>query len=384
MFGANHYVPILRWKRAEKIALRHLQPADRAITTPLIELVPTSFKPGQDGAVDPALVLEREAREIEKNWGASPFFVDFQHIEQCIPSIAGVPHPLEYLSFKARTQGLRLIPVTGLARGDTYQSAVQRVCLNGTEGVCFRFTLNEVLQSDFGERLADLTRRLRLRHETTDWVLDYKVFDPAAPSLATLISRIPDIDSWRSLTLACGAFPPDLQGLTPGRHTIDRLDWLAYRNQVVDANRLRRRPAFADYTVQHAIYREPPEHSNPSASIRYALNDKWVIMRGEGIFNEDGPGREQYVANAMLLAESDDFFGSNFSYGDSYIYDVSQGIEGHGSPETWIRAGINHHMTVVSRQIASLLDSSGIDAPRRASGRILQPPPSRRRSAHGA
>jgi hypothetical protein len=35
MFGANHYVPIVRWKRAEKIALRHLQPADRPVMTPL-------------------------------------------------------------------------------------------------------------------------------------------------------------------------------------------------------------------------------------------------------------------------------------------------------------------------------------------------------------
>jgi hypothetical protein len=72
MFGANHYVPILRWKRGEKIALRHLQPADKRVITPLIELVPTSFKPGQDGSADPALVLEHEVKEIKKDWGTSP------------------------------------------------------------------------------------------------------------------------------------------------------------------------------------------------------------------------------------------------------------------------------------------------------------------------
>jgi hypothetical protein len=70
--------------------------------------------------------------------------------------------------------------------------------------------------------------------------------------------------------------------------------------------------------------------------------------------NKKGPGRAQWPANAMLLCESTEFYGADFSAGDSYIFKVSNGGEGHGSPETWIRAGINHHMTLVSRQIASL------------------------------
>jgi hypothetical protein len=328
------------------------------------------------------LILEHEAKEIKKDWGITPFLIDFQHVEKCIPPMVGVAHPLEYLSAKAQNEGLRLVPVTGLTRSDTYQSAVKRVGSNGF-GVCLRLTPHEVLQTGFSGRLADLTGRLRLEHEYIDLLLDYRVFDPSASTLTTLIPRIPDVGSWRSFTFACGSFPQDLQEFTPGRHTIEREDWLAYRNQI-NSRGLPRTPAFGDYTVQHGLYREPPEHSNPSASIRYALDDKWLIMRGEGIFNEDGPGREQYVANAMLLCDSDDFYGANFSYGDSYIYDVSQGIEGHGSPETWIRAGINHHMTVVSRQIASLSDSSDIDVLRRASSRVQQPLPTRNKSVRGA
>jgi|SRR5580704_7955902 hypothetical protein len=72
-------------------------------------------------------------------------------------------------------------------------------------------------------------------------------------------------------------------------------------------------------------------------------------MRGEGIMNKKGPGREQWPASAMLLVGRPEFCGPTFSSGDKYIYRVSHGEENHGSPETWIRAGINHHMTVVSR-----------------------------------
>src|SRR5574342_216354 len=39
MVNHKRYVPILRWRAAEKGALRHLMPKDRAVITPLVELV---------------------------------------------------------------------------------------------------------------------------------------------------------------------------------------------------------------------------------------------------------------------------------------------------------------------------------------------------------
>jgi hypothetical protein len=49
MFGSNHYVPILRSKMAERLALRNLLPSDRKRITPLIELTPASFKARKRG-----------------------------------------------------------------------------------------------------------------------------------------------------------------------------------------------------------------------------------------------------------------------------------------------------------------------------------------------
>lgn len=44
MFGPSHYVPILRWKHAERFALHHLQEEGRKRITPLIELTPAVFR----------------------------------------------------------------------------------------------------------------------------------------------------------------------------------------------------------------------------------------------------------------------------------------------------------------------------------------------------
>ena len=43
MFDHKHYVPILRWKRAERVALRDLPYADKLLMTPLVEIPPVGF-----------------------------------------------------------------------------------------------------------------------------------------------------------------------------------------------------------------------------------------------------------------------------------------------------------------------------------------------------
>lgn len=82
MFGPAHYVPILRWKHAERFALKNLQEQDRARITPLIELTPTIFKshrtPTQEPkTLDPAQVLEKEAKKLLETCLNRPSFWTF-------------------------------------------------------------------------------------------------------------------------------------------------------------------------------------------------------------------------------------------------------------------------------------------------------------------
>jgi len=83
-----------------------------------------------------------------------------------------------------------------------------------------------------------------------------------------------------------------------------------------------------------------------------------MIMRGEWLGNPDGPGYAQYAAHAKLLYEKNEFSGKEFSYGDSYIDRLRSRLDGTGSPETLLRAGVNHHITLVVNQIASLFGTS--------------------------
>ena len=60
----------------------------------------------------------------------------------------------------------------------------------------------------------------------------------------------------------------------------------------------------------------------------------------------------------MLLVGRPYFKGAGFSAGDRYISDVAKGAKQNletartGNPEKWLQAGINHHMTLASRQVS--------------------------------
>ena len=399
MFTASHYVPILRWKGAERTALKELRAEDRTRITPLIEIPRKIFEeknsedvatgrqglfPKVDVKPDPRQVLFKAAKAILEAWQHSPFFLDLCHIDGHIQQINSTQHPLTCIAEECRTIKVSPIPVTGLRRRHEYQGAVTRVAAEDGRGVCVRVTPDDVLRSAFREELATLVKKLGLRISDIDMLLDTENFDASKPDIRVLLERIPKLGDWRTLTVASGAFPENLQGLEKGRNKIDRRDWLIWKQLALVSNSSNRKPSFSDYTVQFGRYVEPPDFSNPTASIRYTLPEQWLVMKGETLRNEEGPGFAQYPASATLLRESDDFYGPEFSYGDLYISRMSIDGPSTGTPTTWLQAGINHHMTVVSRQIASLSGFSDIDVPRRASRRILQSPPTRSRSIRGA
>jgi hypothetical protein len=361
MFGPNHYVPILRWKRGERFALGGLAEEDRSVITPLVEMTPKMFDAYKQGKKkgsrpEPAQVLFDTAKGHLKDWGYSPFFIDFWHVDGQIPSFVNKKRPLEYLAEEARGMRLALVPVTALDRREEYQLAVARVASFDGRGVCIRLCPEDVLAENFVSVLGSLLRRMNLKIGEVHLLLDCQVFNPEQP-VTSLLNRIPNLPDWRTLTIASGAFPKDLQDYEPGMARISGSDWLTWSRIISEEKRPSRKPSFSDYTIQYGRYVEPPDNCNPSASIRYTLPQQWLVLRGEGIMNKKGPGRAQWPANATLLCDSPEFYGPDFSAGDDYIYKVSNGTESHGSPETWIRAGINHHMTLVSRQLASLAGS---------------------------
>jgi len=356
-FDHKHYVPVLRWRPAEKEALLQLFGEDSSKLTPLIELHPLNFTEEElrkAGGLTPQ--LKRIATEIGKFWGKPTAFIDFLHLEGMI-NFEGKLNPLEILFNDAINQDLHLIPVTGLERNSAYQRAVSRVQKQQRSSVCLRVSSQQVESLTFKNDLDQLMNKLTLQPEHVHLLVDLKLIIPSVSDYNGFYPSIPFLKQWKTLTIVAGAFPKDLTQFTVGEHLLRRLDWLCWHSQTHNEAVTDRPPTYGDYTIQHPFIKTISGVPNPSASIRYTSSENWVIMRGEGLRNPDGPGHRQYPANALQLCGRPEYCGENYCEGDRYFTELSRATGSKGIPKTLLRAGINHHLTFVVRQISSQFSS---------------------------
>ena len=297
-----------------------------------------------------------------QDWGDDPLFVDLGHVGDRA-EIFGNSHPVHLFFDNGNRRFLpSFVPVTSMGRDPAYQDAVRSTVANDRLGLGLRLKGTELMQPTLSDDIDQILTTVGLSYEDVDLLVDFGIANDAPPNLRDACQRLPCLARWRTFTILSGAFPKDLTGMDIGRNALPRYDWQAWRDQVTAHLSLSRLPSYGDFVIAHAIYTEPKtDRPNPSASIRYAADDHWVVMRGEAIYGE-GPGLAQYPAQALLLAQRPEFRGENFSPGDQYIRDMSNelGKNGNGrtgNPRTWLQAGINHHLTLTARQIANLFDS---------------------------
>lgn len=352
MFDHKIYVPILRWKQAERLSLRDLPDDVCSRMRPLVQVVPESVKTGKrTPSVHQA--FQKVAAEMRDCWGTRPLLVDLRHLDPRLR--IGTAHPLAYIALQARANSVSMIPVTGLHKDSAYQASVRQTVADDRRGACLRLFRGDISSSNLRNPLLRLLGQLGLEPHNVDLVLDMEFHDATYPGFDSLVSVIPQICEWRTLAVASGAFPPDLtKWKTPGTYREPRRDWQSWLREIMLEDSLIRKPSFSDYGIYHPTYRPPPGFPNFSASIRYTDDDDWIVMRGEGVRNEGGAGFAQYPANAELLCAMAEFRGGPFSAGDAFIARKIGDYAHPGSASDWLQAGFNHHITFVVRQIANL------------------------------
>lgn len=330
------YVPLLRWKQAERLSLRDLTSDDAERVLPLVEVLPKTLRDGK---------LTSIPKQLREAWPGRRLMIDGTPSGT---SRSSQPEAVySFFAGEGNATGLHLTPVLSLSDGDSTVRAALRLATATGAGLAVR-----VASSDVGS-LSLLLSRLNVRPEVIDLVVDFSIVGAQDSRYVSTASAIPIRSRWRSLIFLGGAFPADLTNLQVGQHVLPRHDWLAWARMAGSV--VGRIPVFGDYTVQHPVYTEPPAFANFSASIRYASVETWVVMRGEGVRNPGGAGFGQWPANAQLLRDRPEFCGPTFSRGDQYIEEMGTAPKTTGSARTWLQAGIGHHVTLASRQSANLL-----------------------------
>jgi len=352
MFDHRHYVPVLKAKAGELRALRGL---DRSVTdnlTPLLEIpqVPWDFvedKPSRSLAEH----VDRTVANIAASWRSDrPAFLDFYDTESAAVESAAVVRAFT----KARDSGLQLIPVTDVSRPPSYQHAIKQVVQQNSGGLCLR-----VVPNTFQETVNSINSFLQefgLHPSDVDFVLDFGEISPdhaTTYSLAVIgmLTSLPYITQWRTLTVTASAFPEYLSGLPVQAVTpLPRTEWIEWTNLL--KRHLPRIPTFGDYAIQHPNVQDiDPRVMQMSANLRYTTTKAWLIARGLNVRHH---GYEQFRDLCRMIVDRPEFCGKDYSPGDAFIYQCAHNEGGPGNATTWREVGTSHHLKFVVDQIASL------------------------------
>ncbi|MCF8078618.1 MAG: beta family protein [Desulfobacterales bacterium] len=358
MVKENQYVPILKAKMGEYSAVTDLHPDVRERITPLFEIPPISWDFIND---TPAKTIDQHLRrtpdQLAACWGEGrPVFIDLFQVQN--ESMEDGAHPLTHLFDELRASGFSAVPVTGLERSGAYQDAVEEAIERDGLGLCLRINTRDLDDEDFQALLSSLLDNFDLDRNQVDLLLDLESIPDEQIGFQTravlsYLNDLPGIREWRSLILSATAFPEtmaDIDKNSIGATT--RAEWLIWSMLFGARERIERLPAFSDYTIVHP---EPfdmdPRIMQLGAKIKYTSDREWIIVKGESIKRG---GSEQTHRLCQRLTGLPEYSGRDFSWADQHIDSCANERTGPGNQMTWVRVGVNHHITYVVRQIASL------------------------------
>lgn len=352
------YVPCLRWKQGEILAIENLKNPTQDKIVPLCTIESYDYDPPVAGGDDPQLEsqLERAGQRLGRARGARLSWIDLNDLDPA--SRCGGQHHVEYFFAVARTEGCLAVPVLCLASDAPFCAAVRSANTIDGRGYVLRLEVSDFDSPSFVTDIENTLAAVDATPSEVDLVVDLQSTPEGPIAIATrmvvaMIGMIPNLSDWRSLTLSSCAFPENLTGLAAGTHRVPRNDWdLWQRVRGLLPQELR----FGDYTMRHpTLIQLDPRIINPSVSVRYTAPNEWIVVRGAGMRTPGGGGLGQFVGHARVIVSLPEYTGAAYSYGDAEIQRIATTGQNAGNMAAWVKISVNHHIELVVDQVSTLL-----------------------------
>lgn len=345
------YVPVLKGKLAEVLALSNVPIPHRNMILPLVEVIaedsedPVSVEAGIDTLVS----------RIAPAWPGADILLDANWVADAGALSSGAL-AITQLHALARAAALHAVPVVWLTSDASIIGEAAAIAKQDGRGACIRLRLADMDNIGvLGTTLATTAAQLGLPPDGIDLVVDFAAVDESNANAlgaiaAIVLPTLPHLADWRSMTLVSGAFPKNLDAYsayTPGpAPRWDKQLWLRVR-----AAGLPRTPTFGDYAVAHP---DAPTSGGfaPAPNLRYALDTEWLILKGK---KGTPRGNRDFmdICAQMLAPNPNPFGGQHFSWGDQEIERCSRSVGGPGGAKEWRAWAASHHLAFVIDRLAT-------------------------------
>lgn len=343
------YFPFVKSKRGELKALANLNSRTADNILPVIDV---HRKNNPEKELENH--LDSVCSQIITMWESRKFIVDLFDLDASLRTSSG-EHPLRHVLRVLDKANANFVPCTGLDRDESFNKELLNSGVSGS--IALRLQREDIQAPVLSiSEIFELLSFLGIEPVNVILLLDLReiVVNPLvlASECAEFLGEIYDAAQWETVVLAGSAMPRSLSERVDvnSEGIICRSEielWNAVRGQVSEP------PVFGDYGITNPEYIDLDPRiisSRMTPSIRYTLVEDWYIVRGESFKKS---GHKQYHDLARLVEGSPHYYGQGYSYGDRYLAEraTSNGNTGPGTPETWITAGLNHHIEQTTARI---------------------------------
>jgi hypothetical protein len=323
------YLPMMRSKAGDAIALSHLAAGSRDRVLPVIHLTHL-----------PATTF---ASAISSAWTGRPMALDGKF--QC--DMTGGTQVFNQMFDQIGRARVAVMPSIEYNSTAPYLAAVQKVRNRYAPGVLVQARpsqLHDVLDWCSAQSWTPAEVDLVIN------LADIGGYDAAM--LTSIVSRaivqhIPNPSPWRSITLCASAAPRDDSGLLPGYNLVPRLEWRIWRESVTGIPQLL---DYADFLTAHPDLADPPRYAvtKTIVSARYTIENDWIVLKGNPITGETAHQMTiQYRNHAKTLVANPDFGGLYECWADDKIRKIADGAPGGGSRSVWTAIVASRHLSFV-------------------------------------
>lgn len=336
------YIPILRWKRGERVGVQHLTQAAKARVAPMFLLGSEQFKIKAATKTAAAVAAPLAfAQEISQSWGAGVFFLDCSSLSP----LPGQPHPLVLIGGSLRAAGLAMIPVANLGATPLYMAAVQNVDSLDNRGVCLRIDMQEAFS------VSNWLHQWPIPTGRTDLVIDFGENVSTAAALGglldTMFQSINVHGVWRSVTLAGTSMPQNFTGFTAGQHLIPRVEAQLW-------NRLTALPL--SYQLDFGDFASVTTGVTPTniawgypINAKYTLPNHFLILRGVKTTGPSGIDMDiQLRGHATAIGAYSQRHRVAHCWGDDTIDNIALGTAEPKGLEHWVQLSVNRHIELMN------------------------------------
>lgn len=357
------YVPILKAKAGEFVALKKLKATYSERISPFFEIpllvrkekepkwLVESTQPIKD-------YLQRTAKKVIASCESNRFFFDITQWKVDSYIETG-EHVLSYLYKILSESGAVVHPVVGFDRWDVldYQIALKDMVVPEGNHYCIRIDSSSIIDDSydvdyFTATLEKIMEELKISSKDVIIMLDFDdVTNKSIESLNGHVKHVIDILSdyeFSSVIISGGSFPAFINKAVEDENSYDyvpRREMHVWKSFVDDA----KLPIiFSDYGIRNPKAKDDIIAPNANGKIRYTIENKYFVVRGYA--KNKGEGYKQLHELAEKIVNSPHYLGPDFSWGDERIEACSK-RDNLGGNTQWVSYDTNHHISYVVEEI---------------------------------